>query len=32
MLKWLGDGYAVPGRPLDEEESEGLDNSERPPL
>lgn len=29
LLAWLGDGYAIPGPPVDEElDSTGLDNSD----
>ena len=33
LLQWLGDGYAIPGPPIDEElDSPGLDRSDDPSL
>jgi endogenous inhibitor of DNA gyrase (YacG/DUF329 family) len=34
LLAWLGDGYAIPGPPADEDEntSDGLDRAASPPL
>lgn len=33
LLQWLGDGYAIPGPPIDEElDSTGLDRHDDPSL
>ncbi|TVV73327.1 DNA gyrase inhibitor YacG [Sphingomonas solaris] len=36
LLRWLGDGYRVPGRAIEDDEAEsasdGLDRNRRPPL
>jgi uncharacterized protein len=30
LLQWLGEGYRVPGEPVDIESQSGLDSGERP--
>jgi endogenous inhibitor of DNA gyrase (YacG/DUF329 family) len=32
LLKWLGEGYAIPARPTDDEDAEGLDSADARPL